>query len=182
MAGFAGEDVGAWPRPRLFPRPEALARSVETLPGVGPAVNKKLERLGLATVGDLLLRRPFRYEQPVDELRIAELGGEDEVAIRGEVLSVSKRRRGRLQMLTARVSDGSATISATWFNQPWLERQLQPGTAVRLPGREGGDGFDVRRFDIGHGQATAVFAAVHSASEGLSAKQLPWVVGGALPG
>ena len=80
------------------------------------------------TVGDLLLHAPFRYEQPVTELRIAELGGDDEVAIRGEVLSVSKRRRGRLQMLTARVSDGSATISATWFNQPWLERQLAAGT------------------------------------------------------
>ena len=77
IVGFAGENVGAWRRPRLFPRPEALARSVETLPGVGPAVKKKLERLGLATVGDLLLHTPFRYEQPVDELRIAELGGED---------------------------------------------------------------------------------------------------------
>jgi ATP-dependent DNA helicase RecG len=180
-AGFAGEEVGAWPRPRLFPRAEALERSVETLPGVGPAVKKKLERLGLETVGDLLLHRPFRYEQPVDELRIAELGGEDEVAIRGEVLSVSKRRRGRLQMLTARVSDGSATISATWFNQPWLERQLQPGTAVRLRGRQGRYGFDVRSFDIGNGQATADFAPVYPASEEITAKKLRELVGAALP-
>jgi len=103
--------MGEWPRPRLFPHAEALERSVETLTGVGPAVKQKLERLGLVTVGDLLLHAPFRYEQPVTELRIAELGGDDEVAIRGEVLSVSKRRRGRLQMLTARVSDGSATIA-----------------------------------------------------------------------
>jgi ATP-dependent DNA helicase RecG len=181
IVGFAGENVGAWRRPRLFPRPEALARSVETLPGVGPAVKKKLERLGLATVGDLLLHTPFRYEQPVDELRIAELGGEDEVAIRGEVLSVSKRRRGRLQMLTARVSDGSATISATWFNQPWLERQLQPGTAVRLRGRQGRYGFDVRSFDIGNGHATADFAPVYPASEELTPKKLRELVGAALP-
>jgi ATP-dependent DNA helicase RecG len=180
-AGFAGEEIGAWPRPRLFPRAEALGLSVETLPGVGPAVKKKLERLGLETVGDLLLHRPFRYEQPVDELRIAELGGEDEVAIRGEVLSVSKRRRGRLQMLTARVSDGTATISATWFNQPWLERQLQPGTAVRLRGRQGRYGFDVRSFDIGNGQATADFAPVYPASEEITAKKLRELVGAALP-
>jgi ATP-dependent DNA helicase RecG len=144
-------------------------------------VKKKLERLGLLTVGDLLLHRPFRYEQPVEELRIAELGGDEEVAIRGEVLSVSKRRRGRLQMLTARVSDGSATISATWFNQPWLERQLQPGTAVRLRGRHGRYGFDVRSFDIGNGQATADFAPVYPASEELTAKKLRELVGAALP-
>jgi ATP-dependent DNA helicase RecG len=179
--GFAGEEAEAWPRLRLFPRAEALARSVEALPGVGPAVRKKLERLGLATVGDLLLHRPFRYEQPVEELRIAELGGDDEVAIRGEVLSVSKRRRGRLQMLTARVSDGSATISATWFNQPWLERQLQPGTAVRLRGRQGRYGYDVRSFDLGNGQATADFAPVYPASEELTAKKLRELVGAALP-
>jgi ATP-dependent DNA helicase RecG len=179
--GFAGEETTAWPRPRLFPRADALGRSVETLPGVGPAVKKKLERLGLATVGDLLEHRPFRYELPVEELRIAELGGDDEVAIRGEVLSVSKRRRGRLQMLTARVSDGSATISATWFNQPWLERQLQPGTAVRLRGRQGRYGFDVRSFDIGNGQATADYAPVYPASEELTPKKLRELVAAALP-
>ncbi|MFL6021169.1 MAG: ATP-dependent DNA helicase RecG [Gaiellaceae bacterium] len=179
--GFAGEEAGAWPRPRLFPRPEQLERSLETLPGVGPAVQKKLERLGLATVGDLLEHRPFRYEEPVRELRIADLGGEEEVAIRGEVLSVSKRRRGRLQMLTARVSDGSATISATWFNQPWLERQLQRGTAVRLRGRQGRYGFDVRSFDIGNGQATADFAPVYPASEEITAKKLRELVDAALP-
>jgi len=179
--GFAGVEADAWPRPRLFPRAETLARSVETLPGVGPAVKKKLERLGLETVGDLLLYRPFRYEQPVAELRIAELGGDEEVAIRGEVLSVSKRRRGRLQMLTARVSDGTATISATWFNQPWLERQLQPGTAVRLRGRQGRYGFDVRSFDIGNGQATADFAPVYPASEEVTPKKLRELVAAALP-
>jgi len=179
--GFAGEEAGAWPRPRLFPRADALERSVETLAGVGPAVKKKLDRLGLATVGDLLTHTPFRYEQPVEELRIAELGGDDEVAIRGEVLSVSKRRRGRLQMLTARVSDGSATISATWFNQPWLERQLQPGTPVRLRGRQGRYGFDVRSFDIGNGQATADFAPVYPASEEITPKKLRELVGAALP-
>jgi ATP-dependent DNA helicase RecG len=179
--GFAGEEAEEWRRPRTFPRAEELERAVDALPGVGPAVKRKLERLGLARVGDLLRHRPFRYEEPVAELRISELGGDEEVAIRGEVLSVSKRRRGRLQMLTARVSDGSATISATWFNQPWLERQLQPGTPVRLRGRQGRYGFDVRSFDIGGGEATADFAPVYPASEEITAKKLRELVGAALP-
>jgi ATP-dependent DNA helicase RecG len=84
-------------------------------------------------------------------------------------------------MLTARVSDGSATISATWFNQPWLERQLQPGTPVRLRGRQGRYGFDVRSFDIGNGQATADFAPVYPASEEITPKKLRELVGAALP-
>jgi ATP-dependent DNA helicase RecG len=179
--GFAGADVEEWPRPRVLPRADSLERALDVLPGVGPAVKKKLERLGLVTVGDLLGHRPFRYEEPVPVRRIAELGRDEEVAIEGEILSVSKRRRGRLQMLTARVSDGTATVSATWFNQPWLERQLQPGTPVRLRGRQGRYGFDVRSFDIGAGEATADFAPVYPASEEITAKKLRELVGAALP-
>ena len=144
-------------------------------------VKKKLERLGLETVGDLVAHRPFRYEEPVPEVRMADLQADRDVAIAGEVLSTSTRRRGRLQMLTARISDGSATVSATWFNQPWLERQLEPGTAVRLRGRQGRYGFDVRSFDIGAGEATADFAPVYPASEDITAKKLRELVGAALP-
>jgi ATP-dependent DNA helicase RecG len=179
--GFAGADVAEWPRLRSFPRAEELERPVEVLAGVGPAVKKRLERLGLVTLADLLAHRPFRYEEPVPEVRMADLEADRDVAIAGEVLSTSTRRRGRLQMLTARISDGSATVSATWFNQPWLERQLQPGTAVRLRGRQGRYGFDVRSFDIGDGEATADFAPVYPASEDITAKKLRELVGAALP-
>jgi ATP-dependent DNA helicase RecG len=179
--GLAGTEADSWPRPRLFPHPEALERDVETLSGVGPAVRKKLQRLGLETFGDLLAHRPFRYEEPVPERPIAELRPDEDVAIAGDVLTTSKRRRGRLQMLTARISDGSATVSATWFNQPWLERQLQPGVHVRLRGRQGRFGFDVRSFDIGDGEATADFAPVYPASEEITAKKIRELVGAVLP-
>jgi ATP-dependent DNA helicase RecG len=179
--GFAGEEADAWPRARAFPRADELHRSVESLPGVGPTVRRRLERLGLATVGDLLAHRPFRYEEPVPDRRIADLDRDEEVAIAGQVLSVSKRRRGRLQMLTARVTDGTATVSATWFNQPWLEQRLQPGTHVRLRGRQGRYGFDVRSFDIGDGEATADFAPVYPASEEITSKKLGELVLAALP-
>jgi ATP-dependent DNA helicase RecG len=179
--GLAGTDTDSWPRPRLFPQPEALERDVEVLTGVGPAVKKRLQHLGIETVGDLLAHRPFRYEEPVPERPIAELRPDEDVAIAGDVLTTSKRRRGRLQMLTARISDGTATVSATWFNQPWLERRLQPGVRVRLRGRQGRYGFDVRSFDIGEGEATADFAPVYPASEDITAKKIRELVGLALP-
>jgi ATP-dependent DNA helicase RecG len=180
--GFAGEELATpLPRPRSFPRADVLGRPADTLAGVGPTISKRLAKLGLRTVGDLLDHAPFRYELPVPERRMAELGGDEEVMIAGEVLSVSERRRGRLKMLTARVSDGSATVSATWFNQPWLKQQLQPGTRVRLRGRQGRYGFDVRSYDLGEAEATADFAPVYPASEEISAKKLRELVGVALP-
>jgi len=135
-SGFAGLDPPAdWPRSRSGPRPESLERPVDALKGVGPAVSKRLAKLDLRRVGDLLLYRPRRYESAVPEVRIADLFGAEEVAIAGEILSVSERRRGRLKILTARVADDSGTISATWFNQPWLTKQLEPGTHIRLRGK-----------------------------------------------
>src|SRR5205814_8211701 len=99
-----------------------------------------------------------------------------------EVLSVSKRPlRGRRSMVTARISDGTATISAAWFNQPWLEEQLRPGIHVRLRGRPGRYGFDVRSHDIGEAEATADFAPVYPASEEITPRKLRELVGAALP-
>jgi ATP-dependent DNA helicase RecG len=153
---------------------------VDVLAGVGPAVKKRLGKLGLRTIGDLLRYRPRRYESAAPERRIADLFGDEDVAIAGEILSVSERRRGRLKILTARVADGSGTISATWFNQPWLTRQLQPGRHVRLRGRPGRYGFDVKSFDLNGVVATADFAPVYPASEEVTPKKLREVVGQAL--
>jgi RecG-like helicase len=134
--GFAGLDrPPSWPATRARPRPETLERPLDSLPGVGVALKRKLAKLGLESVRDLLEHRPRRYESAADVVRIADLHRDGEVVIEGEVLSVNARRRGRLAIVTARVSDGSAATSATWFNQPWLAEQLTPGTHVRLRGR-----------------------------------------------
>src|SRR5207237_663858 len=133
------------------------------------------------TIRDLLEHRPFRYEEPVPERRIADLRGDDEVVIAAEVLTVTERRRGRLKILTARVADESGAITATWFNQPWLKAQLQPGTPIRLRGKPGRYGFDVRSYDLGEASATADFAPVYPASEEITPKKLRELVEAALP-
>jgi ATP-dependent DNA helicase RecG len=178
---FAGRDSpGRWRPTPGSPRPERLERPVDELAGVGPSLRRKLAKLGLERVRDLLEHRPFRYEVAVPELRIADLGGDAEVAISGEILSVSQRRRGRLRIVTARVADASGQTSATWFNQPWLAEQLRPGTRVRLRGRQGRYGFDVRSYDLGEVSATADFAPVYPASEEVTPKRLRELVWAAL--
>jgi ATP-dependent DNA helicase RecG len=102
--GFSGMDPPErWPRPRGKLRPERLEAPVESQEGVGPALKKRLAKLGLERVGDLLEHRPRRYEEPAQEKRISELWGEDEVVIVGEVLSSSSRRgRGRARSRSSR--------------------------------------------------------------------------------
>ena len=181
--GFASLDrPAAWPAPRSRPRPAELAQPLETLPGVGPTIRKRLSKLGLETVGDLLLSAPFRYEPAAPERRITDLRAEEEVAIAGEVRRVSSRRgRGRLTILTAIVSDGTDSVPCVWFNQQWLQDKLQPGTRVRLRGALRRGGFNVKAYDLGgDGASTADFAPVYHASEEITPKKLRELVGAAL--
>jgi ATP-dependent DNA helicase RecG len=180
---FAAATDDAAPRPRGFPRADELERSVEVLPGVGPTVRKRLAKLGLETVGDLLSHAPFRYETAADEKPIAELRIDEEAVVDVEVLRFTSRRsRRRLTIQNAVVSDGDGRLTAVWFNQPWLEKQLQPGTHVRLRGRLQHRGeFLVKTFDIGERSATADFAPVYPASEEVTPRKLRELVATALP-
>ena len=181
--GFAVPDRPAkWTRPRASCRPEALARSLDTLRGVGPTAARRLAKLGLQTIDDLLGHAPRRYETAAPERRIADLLAEEEVAIAGVVQDVSVRRpRRRLAIVTARIEDDSGVIPAIWFNQEWLATKLVPGTPIRLRGRLQRGEFQVRAYDLGDALATADYAPVYPAGEELTPQRLRALVDQALP-
>jgi ATP-dependent DNA helicase RecG len=181
---FAGLDPPkAWPSTPRAPRPDRLELDLATLPGVAATTQRKLGKLGLATVRDVLEHRPRRYETAADEVPIAALREGEEVVVTGRVLNVEKRpMRGRRRTrIVARVTDDTATVSVTWFNQPWLADRLKPGTEVRLRGKLGRWGFEPRSYDLGDARATADFAPVYPAAEEIAAATVRRVVGAALP-
>jgi ATP-dependent DNA helicase RecG len=161
------------------PHPDRLERSVDVLAGVGPTIRCKLERLGLVTIGDLLCNAPFRH---VGASTVSSLFGEDEeVAIEVKIERVSKRRpRARLTIVEATVSDGTGTMRATWFNQPWVAEQLKPGARVRLIGTVRRGAFAVRSHEVCDAARPEQFVPVYHASEDISPKKLRELVGAAL--
>src|SRR4051812_17854107 len=176
---FAGLDQPAvWPPTPARPRPERLDRELDTLPGVGATLKRKLAKLGLGTVRDVLEHAPFRFVEPAT---IADLFGEgdDEVAIDVTVRTVSKRRARKLTIVEARVYDRTGQIRATWFNQPWVADQLQAGSHVRLVGTMRRGGFAVRSHELDPPPAPRV--PVYPASEEISPKLVGKLVGSALP-
>src|SRR3712207_7646781 len=57
---------------------------------------------------------------------------------RSEVRSITSRpvrRRGMKPLVEATVADATGVMKATFFNQPWLERQYRPGTRLMLQGK-----------------------------------------------
>lgn len=94
---------------------------------------------GYRTVGDLLGHLPRRYLVRGELSNISELSEGDEVTILAEVHNVSVRRfaarKGNL--LEVVVTDGTAKLSLTFFNQAWREKDLRVGRQGLFAGKVG---------------------------------------------
>lgn len=104
---------------------------------VPPARAAELEDAGVATVLDLLLRLPFRYEDRTSLTPIAELVPEGPATtVRGTVLSAKliRTRRPGFSIVEAIVDDQSASLRLVFFNQPYLVKWLTPKREVFVYG------------------------------------------------
>ena len=110
--------------------------TVDRVPTVSDKRVALLRKGGIETVAELILHVPRRYIDRSSSVRIAELPRDTEVTVLAEVVKVSKRRpRRNLVIVDAVITDGTGRLKATWFNQEFRERQLQPGAEVALSGK-----------------------------------------------
>ena len=92
-----------------------LASPLTVLSGVGPALAKKLERLDLHRVEDLLFLLPLRYEDRTQLVRIGSLQPGQRCLVTGEVLLAETVYRGRRNLLV-RISDGTGQLTLRFFH------------------------------------------------------------------
>lgn len=117
------------------PDPEGLAQSVTVLKGVGPKVAELLEKLDVSTMQDLLYLYPRRYDDYTQMKPIQQLQYGEQVTIIGTIWETRARRSRNNQIVVQSViSDGTAKVQATWFNQPWLADKLKANMQVVISG------------------------------------------------
>jgi ATP-dependent DNA helicase RecG len=107
---------------------------------LGDRTTKVLRDLfGHVTVGDLLHHYPRRYLVRGELSNISELNEGDEVTILAEVFSATSRRlhARKGNILEVIVTDGSAKLSLTFFNQAWREKDLKVGKQGLFAGKVG---------------------------------------------
>ena len=106
-----------------------LESSVRALPGVGEVRAKGLEKLGLATVGDLLAYYPRDYEDRRQICTIREAPEGRAVCIRAMVADTPRHSyiRTGLELTKVRAVDQWATLELTFFNQSYVKNSLEPG-------------------------------------------------------
>ena len=126
---------------------------LQALKRIGFALKVKFEKLKVVTVRDLLLlfpRRHVDYGEPVPVAQL-ELGREQTVRVR--VWGAAEKKMGfRIRSTEAKVGDSTGMMTCTWFNQPWIAKQLPVNAEIVLSGRvaeyKGRPKFDNPEWEI----------------------------------
>ncbi len=172
-------------------------RPVTGLKGVGPALAKRLARLGIETVADLLFWLPTRYEDRTHIVPIGSLRPGARAAVEGTIELAEVVFRGRRSLLV-RLSDGTGFLTLRFFHFSRAQQeQLARGARLRCFGevRRGKHGPEIvhpeyRNADAPDTQAVqGVLTPIYPITEGvqqgrlrnLTAQALAAVSDGELP-
>ena len=96
------------------------------------------KNFGIATVEELLRHYPRRYVARGELSDISELHDGDEATVLAEISSCKLRVFGGRKILEVVINDGSKeSISLTFFNQAWREKDLRVGRQGMFAGKIG---------------------------------------------
>ena len=123
------------PDPTPIPA-DPLAETAQYIKGVGPTRYALLQKLGLHTIGDLLLNFPRTYEDVSDCRAITELEPGVLQTVVGEIIEMDSRTTSSGKtMISVVISDGPSVLEGVWFNQAFVVRSLRYGQQVAFSGK-----------------------------------------------
>ncbi len=128
---------------------EALTKlsqvALTTLKGVGPSMAKRLEKLSLFSVQDILFHLPLRYEDRTRISTIRECIVGTHTNIIGEITS-NQITHGKRRMMVVNVSDGTGNVQLCFFSFSASQKNsLSVGQTIRCYGeiKRGPNGFQI---------------------------------------
>ena len=106
------------------------------LSGIGYTYAKRLERLNIFTLEDLINHFPFRYDDYSNTVSTMDAKVGEKVTLQGEIWSISNiYTRSRKIITKAIFNDGTSPIELTWFNSSWLTKQIAVGDRLQISGK-----------------------------------------------
>src|SRR5437588_4071233 len=159
-----------------------LSADITAVPGVGASVAARLHNLGIRSVRDLLFYFPREHRDYSKLEKIASIPFNELTTTMGLIWEVKNvpTSSGRTRTI-ATISDETGKLNVTWFNQPYLLKQLKAaqGSYLVVTGVKQRFGnkieFSVRSHELpeqGDLVNTGRLVPVYSLTEGLHAKSL----------
>lgn len=159
---------------------------VSVLKGIGEQREKRLHRLDIFTVEQLLTHYPRDYKDRSQILKISELVPNETVAFLGQVRGEGQNGgRGRMVFTRLKVYDETGSVTVLWFNQPYMKSSLKIGEWYLFTGKVQQKGRQLEVVSpecerIGENFAGGRIIPVYPSVEGLSQKTLRGLVEQAL--
>lgn len=167
-----------------------LTQSVRAIPGCGETLARYLNKLGIVTVQDLLLRVPFRYEDHRRVTAVKDVRAGDAVTVRVRVQQLRSRRAARrvgMTLVEGLVGDDTGSVRVIWFRQSYLMKTLVVGEEIFLYGDVKVDRFglqlvspQVEKIKKDAPLHNARIVPLYALTDGLSHKHLRTLVAAAL--
>jgi ATP-dependent DNA helicase RecG len=159
-----------------------LTADITAIPGVGPTIAKRLQHLGIHTIRDLLFYFPREHRDYSKLVKIAHIPFNEVTTTMGLVWEVKSQRtsNGRVRTI-AEISDETGKLYVCWFNQAYLQKQLQTakGEYIVVTGTKQRFGnkveFSARSHELperGDLLNTGRLVPIYPLTEGLHAKAL----------
>ena len=104
--------------------------------GIGDTSAKRFAGLGITTVGGLIMHYPFRYESYAWPVKISEINIGELVTIEA-IINASPHfiSAGKYTISECTVRDDSGIITLRWYNSPYINKQLKPGSRLIFRGK-----------------------------------------------
>ena len=155
-----------------------LSNPVSRLPKIGPVYLKRLEKLGIAKISDLLTHPPSRYldyrkTKPIAKLRIGDIAS---VKAKLNFIRNQYTKSGKVMQL-AEIEDTSGKMKIIWFNQPYLmmslKRKIEYWFAGKIEFFGSDKAFIAPDYELGAGSIhTGRLIPIYPETYGVSSKWL----------
>jgi len=114
-----------------------LSTPIEDIPRIGPQYQKRLKRLGIKRLRDLIFHFPHRYEDFSNLIPVAKAEAGGPFCFQGEISDIRNITtfRKRIVLTQATLADETGKIKVIWFNQPYLVNTFKKGDYACLAGK-----------------------------------------------
>lgn len=113
-----------------------LESPVTEIKSIGEERSRKLSKLGIFTVKDLIEHFPRDYEDRSQIRNISDIQINEENTFIGKVKGVPDDIRVKnLRMIKAKIEDSTGKVTAVWYNQPYMKKAFKEGVDYIFTGK-----------------------------------------------